>query len=43
MQQFFLNATVSFSVIILLAGGRHAADIHLQPPGFLAHTAQTEP
>ena len=23
--------------------GRHAADIHLQPPGFLAHTAQTEP
>ena len=23
--------------------GRYAADIHLQPPGFLAHTTQTEP
>ena len=33
MQLFFLNATVSLSVIALLAAGSHAADLRLQPGG----------
>lgn len=43
MQQFFLNDHRVVQRDYPVGCGRHAADIHLQPPGFLAHTAQTEP
>lgn len=43
MQQFFSECHRVVQRDYSVGCGRHAADIHLQPPGFLAHTAQTEP
>ena len=43
MQQFFPECHRVVQRDYPVGCGRYAADIHLQPPGFLAHTTQTEP
>ena len=42
MQQFFLNATVSLECHCAACRRCHAADIHLQTPGFLDDPTHTK-